>query len=239
MKKRLISLCLASIFIGMVYALANKYEYTDSTETEEHLQTALKTAMSEGGEDEEPIDSPISYNVPLEEIAEKIEYIYAYETMVSHNSESEEQLVYGELGKLPTGKDIIVSIYAAKGNKILFLPEDKANTEILLDNMSCNMYYSEQNKGYCFYALIDWLSSEYGVPANGFEDGFDNKIVAVTVGEKGETDAVKNNYSYLQADLDDLVKLGEASVNFESWETIKLSEITMEPNHTYAIDSCF
>ena len=99
-------------------------------------------------------NTPIPYNVPLEEIAEKIEYVYAYENMVSHNSESEEQFVYGELGKLPTEKDIIISVYVANQNKILFLPEDNANTEIILNDVPCNMFYSEQNKVYCFYEVI-------------------------------------------------------------------------------------
>lgn len=65
---------------------------------------------------------------PLEEIAQKIEYLYAYQNMLYGQAYDN-----GELGPLPEGRDICLDIYAAEGNKLLFLPKGRGNREVLVN----------------------------------------------------------------------------------------------------------
>ena len=76
-----------------------------------------------------------SLQIPLEEIAERIEYEYIYENMIDHIADYD----YKQLSFLPSGEDIDISFYTVEGNKILFLPEEKANTEALVNGEMCNL----------------------------------------------------------------------------------------------------
>lgn len=61
------------------------------------------------------------YQIPIEEIAERLEYEYVYENMIGQIADYD----YKQLSFLPSGKDIPISVYVVEGNKLLFLPEDK------------------------------------------------------------------------------------------------------------------
>ena len=73
------------------------------------------------------------YDIPLEEIAKRIEAEYLYENMINHISEWQQK----ELGFLPVGKEIKLAVYIAEGNKLLFLPEEKANTTVRVNDELC------------------------------------------------------------------------------------------------------
>lgn len=177
----------------------------------------------------------IPYNVPLDEIAEKLNHVYAYDNMVPLKTEAwwSVEYLYGELGALPEGEDVLISVYAVKGNRLLFLPEDKANTEILLNGTPCKMYYSEKEEGYLFYALIDWQLVDDGVPVNYCEGYYDYGIKSCIVGVKEVPEPHVINY-YYQADyqygINDLEKLGEVRVSFNPNATIELPEIPIDGN---------
>ena len=68
----------------------------------------------------------LRYGFTLEEIGERIQYIYKYENTLKIQTLSQ----FGELGKLPQGKCVDTHIYLTKGNRILFLPESRANTKL-------------------------------------------------------------------------------------------------------------
>ena len=153
-----------------------------------------------------------------------------YGNMIDHGStKTEDEFIYRELGRLPEGEDILVSIYLAEGYKILFLPEEKKNTEVLLNGKSCGMYYSERENGYLFYALFNWELTESGVPVNCLDNDFDYRIRTCAV----KTDAEIVNYDHQTEYLcgvNDMVKLGEASLNLTSVEIMELPEIAVEEN---------
>lgn len=105
------------------------------------------------------------YGFSLDEIRERLECIYQFETMRKPYMSSQ----FGELGSLPQGKSIDIHVYLAKGNRILFLPESSANTEIDREGTICRAYYSETLGGYLFYLMCDWEVYEMGVPLNSLE----------------------------------------------------------------------
>lgn len=172
-----------------------------------------------------------SYQIPLEEIAGKIEYDYIYENMIYHIADND----YKQLSFLPSGEDIAVSFYTVEGNKILFLPEEKANTKVVLNNETCNLYYSQEACGYVFYILVDWQLSEQGIPVNSLEGDYYHRIRECIVRDK---DAVYEEvdlhdspiYFSYEFVADDLVKLGEAKVTFDPEATIILPEIAVDDN---------
>ncbi len=190
--------------------------------------SACESNRNEIGKFIENID--LVYHVPIDEITEKIEYTYMYGNMIDHGStKTEDEFIYRELGRLPEGEDILVSIYLAEGYKILFLPEEKKNTEVLLNGKSCGMYYSERENGYLFYALFNWELTESGVPVNCLDNDFDYRIRTCAV----KTDAEIVNYDHQTEYLcgvNDMVKLGEASLNLTSVEIMELPEIAVEEN---------
>lgn len=106
--------------------------------------------------------------MPLSEIAEKLECQYIYDNMIYDISSMDN---FDELCVLPAGENIPMKVYIAKGNRILFLPNKKMNTEVLLNGVSCGAYYSEQHDGYLLYTLRDWGNEEGGVPVNSMEKG--------------------------------------------------------------------
>lgn len=105
------------------------------------------------------------YGFSLEEIRERIECIYKTENVLRMHTSSQ----FGELGRLPQGKCVDIHIYLAKGNRILFLPESKANMEMDKGGETYKVYYSEEMKGYLFYLMCDWGVHESGVPLNSLE----------------------------------------------------------------------
>lgn len=151
-----------------------------------------------------------SYQIPLEEIAERIEYEYVYENMIDHIADYD----YKQLSFLPTGEEIAISVYALEGNKILFLPDEKTNTEAVVNNELCRLHYCEEADGFVFYILVDWQLSESGVPVNSLENDYYHRIRECIVRDK---DAVYEEVSLVDSPiyfmyefgLDDLVKLGD------------------------------
>lgn len=173
----------------------------------------------------------IRYDIPLEEIAIRIENEYVYENMIDHIAEWEQK----ELGLLPVGEDIKLIVYIAEGNKLLFLPEEKANTTVRVDDELCPMYYSEEAKGYIFYVLVDWQLSENGVPVNSLESDAYHRIRDCIVQEKDadyeKVDEVDSQeYYYYRFDLEDIVQLGEIEVTFDPEATQDLPEISVDEN---------
>ncbi len=168
-------------------------------------------------------NSTIPYAVPLEEIAEKFEYIYVYENMIYDISSHQ----YGELGALPMGENIQLTVYIAEGNKLLFIPKEKENTNVLLNGESCGMYYSERDKGYLFFVIKDWGTEEDGVPVNSLENDYYHRIRSCVV-KKGERNTGDDEAADFQ--LEDLVKLGEIQVTFDTEETMELAPISIEGN---------
>ena len=172
-----------------------------------------------------------SLQIPLEEIVERIEYEYIYENMIDHIADYD----YKQLSFLPSGEDIDVSFYTVEGNKILFLPEEKANTQALVNGEICNLYYCKEACGYVFYALVDWQLSEQGVPVNSLEGDYYHRIRDCIVRDK---DAVYEEIDLWDSPIyfsyefvsDDLIKLGEAKVTFDPEATIALPEIAVEDN---------
>lgn len=176
------------------------------------------------------VEKPIPYHVPLEEIAKKLEYA----CRLKHYQE-EIDWGYGELDPFPEKGVINVSFYIVDGNRILFLPEGKGNTEILVGNQLCEAYESKELGGYLFYMLSNWGVSEYGVPLNDLET---SSIRYCTV-RKGTTkekditkmpgDSLRNHYS-VEYSFTDLVWLGKTKVNMEVDDSFQLPPINIEEN---------
>lgn len=172
-----------------------------------------------------------SYQIPLEEIAERIEYEYVYENMIDHIADYD----YKQLSFLPTGEEIAISVYALEGNKILFLPDEKTNTEAVVNNELCRLHYCEEADGFVFYILVDWQLSESGVPVNSLENDYYHRIRECIVRDK---DAVYEEVSLVDSPiyfmyefgLDDLVKLGDTKVTFNPEQTIELQKIPVDDN---------
>lgn len=83
------------------------------------------------------------YGYSLEEIRERLEYVY----LLDNTPEPRSERYYGELGSLPRENAVNLHLYLARGNRILFLPESKANVKIEKDGRTYNAYYSKKNAG--------------------------------------------------------------------------------------------
>jgi hypothetical protein len=92
---------------------------TEKIEVHEIVQEG-KEAVQEKKTNREPIP----YYIPLDEIAQRLEYV----CRIKHLME-EVDWGYEELDPFPEKGAIHVSFYVLEGNKILFLPEGKGNTE--------------------------------------------------------------------------------------------------------------
>ena len=208
------------------------YETLEKIETDSEEELNVEESnIEESNESKLSSNDVIPYNVPLDEIAERLEYEYAYENMIDYIAEWEQK----ELGALPVGKDINILVYVVEGNKLLFLPEEKANTDVEINGELCKLYYSEINNGYVFYMLADWQLSEDGIPINSLENDYYHRIRDCIVRERdavfeetNEVDSIK--YYYYQFELEDIVKLGEIKVTFNSESTIILPAIPLEKN---------
>lgn len=89
---------------------------------------------------------PVPYGVPLEEIAEKIEYQYAYSCTFNDTAFHDYLNCFDELGLLSEWKHRL-TIYIAEGNKILFLPEGAGNTRVLVNGELCELYVLMDHDG--------------------------------------------------------------------------------------------
>ena len=110
----------------------------------------------------------VAYGFSLTEIVERIEYIYQFKTLLK----PPDSMYFGELGSLPQKKKVNISIYLAKGNKVLFLPDSKANSNIQKEGISYKTYYSEKMKGYMYYFINDKNAYEAGIPVNSLESSY-------------------------------------------------------------------
>ena len=173
----------------------------------------------------------ITYRIPLAEIAERIEYEYVCENMTDHIADQN----YKQLSFLPSGEDIAISVYILEGNKILFLPEEKANAEAMVNDEPCRLHYCEEADGYVFYILVGRQVSEMGIPVNSLENDYYYRIRECIVRDKDavyeEVNSVDSPiYFSYEFELDDLVKLGDTKVAFDPEQTIDLPEMPMENN---------
>lgn len=224
MKKILFPLCLINVMLLLSCGI-NKIE------NEQAESRAYDVSQKIGEENTEFNDHIILYDIPLKEIAKRIENEYVYENMIDRIAEWKQK----ELGLLPAGEDIKLVVYIAEGNKLLFLPEEKANTTVMVNDELCPVYYSEVAKGYIFYVLVDWQLCENGVPVNSLESDAYHRIRDCIVQEK-DADYVKvdevnsQEYYYYRFNLEDVVKLGEISVTFDQEATRNLPEISVDGN---------
>lgn len=182
--------------------------------------------MEEGENEENVQNEEIPYYVPLNEIGEKIEYAYACGQMWTGIAGEE----FDGLGYLPVGKKFSLSVYLTEGNKILFLPDGMGNQEILLKDGYHDLYYSEQDEGYCFFLIRDWQTEEAGVPVNSPENPY--SIETCTVKEKtGYEFSLGDIQSYrTEFDLDSLVSLGKIEVFFDPKAEAALPSVLLAEN---------
>lgn len=207
--KRMCNILAVAVFTLIVYGCA---------ETTDVYQTDDSNTVS-------------SYQVPLEEIAERIEYEYVYENRIYRIADYD----YKQLSFLPVGEDITISVYTVEGNKLLFLPEEKANADMVVNGERCRLHYSEEADGFVFYVLVDWQLSEKGVPVNALENDYYHRIRECIVRAK---DAVYEEVDYVDSpvyfryefEMEDLVKLGDVKVNFDPEETIAFQKIPVKNN---------
>lgn len=170
----------------------------------------------------------IDRNIPLEEIAEKIEYLYTYEKMLCEVSASSR---YEELEPLPEGR-MRMTIYMAEGNKVLFLPEGAGNKAVLINGELCKLYYSEEREGYLFYFIDDCEENEGGVPVNAVGNGGWEEWFGVCIME-GESQPYSDSryYTYYpRFDFAGLYKIGEIEVNLDAQKQISLPDIDVQGN---------
>ncbi|MGN0288373.1 MAG: hypothetical protein ACI4DQ_02005 [Lachnospiraceae bacterium] len=189
----------------------------DGSPEEQKMQD--KAEETEKGEEDRSgekgagVTAKISYGVPLSEIGEKIEYVYFRGSRVKPISDD-----YGELGTLLEEEKNSVLVYLLEGNKILFLPEDKANTVMELEENSCPAYYSKKEKGYLFFRLQDWWMEERGVPVTTPVSS------TITLCEVGKEEGQKL-YS-----LQDLQFIGKTDVVFSRQSEKSLGNIELSEN---------
>lgn len=230
--KKMWNLFAVVVFTLILYACAETtgvYQTGDSS-TETDSQRS-ETKISRTNQQAVPVNEISLYQVPLEEIAERIEYEYVYENRIYHIADYDYKL----LSFLPAGGDITISVYTVEGNKILFLPEEKANTDAVVNGEQCRLHYSEEAGGFIFYVLVDWQLSENGVPVNALEDNYDSRIRECIVYAK---DAIQKEVDYQDSPiyflykfgLEDLVKVGDVKVNFDPEETMEFQKISVENN---------
>lgn len=174
-----------------------------------------------------------SYGIPLSEVADKIEQVYLYTNSFDNVSDIE----FGNLGTLVNEEAVRASIYLLEGNKVLFLPENKENTQVSLNGKTYGMYYSTEKDGYLFYILKDWRLVESGVPVNSIESSC---IQYCTVNEHDEGAATSGTEhdrpkpfvpdydgEYV---IDDLAYLGEIELSFPEDELVKIPLVNLDNN---------
>ncbi len=147
-----------------------------------------------------------SCNTPVDELVQELEYVYKYMNIPGKGHED-----YGELGELPQGVSEI-SIYMLEGNKLLFLPVGKGNTEIKIEQSMHEVYYSSMEDGYIFFAMEDWALEENGVPVNYFGN---RRLTYLLVGKN-------EGKEYC---LNDLEWIGKADVNFSNGITPNFPDV--------------
>lgn len=172
-----------------------------------------------------------NFSVPLEEIGKKIEYTYAYLKIADRMYFPD----FGELGDLTEGREVSFTVYTVNGNKLLFLPKEKGNEEVMIDGELCSLYYSEERGGYLFYLIKDWNLKEYGVPANALENCNIKYCMVTEKSDKMKEDVKKltNIYEYWyegEYDLRDLRRLGEVVINLQEDKNIEASQIITHGN---------
>lgn len=185
-------------------------------------ETEIK-ALGEGG--------PIPYDVPLEEIAEKIEYQYAYSCTYNDTAFHDYFNYFEELGLLTEGK-YRMTIYVAEGNKILFLPEGAGNKRVLVNGELCELYASMERGGYLFYYIKDFNAGEGGVPVNaaGCDGGGQWADICVL---EGKSRSIFNKHYYVyypRFNADNLYKLGEVDVFLDAQRKVILPELSGKEN---------
>lgn len=168
-------------------------------------------------------NSPIPYNIPMEEVAERIEYIYTYEHMLSEMPRD-----YGKLGPLPEG-NVRLTVYTAEGNKLLFLPEGKGNKVVLVNGEPCELYWEEEKGQYLFYCIDDFTTQEGGIPVNSAGYGSEPWIFRCALKER-DMPFGDDEYYFPRYDLDNLTRLGQVDVSFDPQGRFELPAVSVRGN---------
>ena len=180
-------------------------------------------------DEKDEIENP-TYRTPLNEIKEKIEYIYSYEKIVKGISDDD----FGNIGALPEKKSVKISVFILDGNKLLFLPKEKENIEIILGGMSCGVHYSKEREGYLFYLIKDWELEESGVPVNTWESCSIKYCTVKKINNEleGGAEHIQNHERNYEGEynLDNLAKLGEIEVDFTEENSMRFSSDMMGNN---------
>ncbi|MCM1426772.1 MAG: hypothetical protein NC118_09230 [Eubacterium sp.] len=237
--KSKIGIIIGTIACTLIIFCIHIYEtHIYKNETEEKEQIIQDIVVQDTKEDRENTqtsdlkklggNTTIPYNVPLEEIGERIEYLYAYEKMLCSVSASTQ---YEELEPLPEGR-MRMTVYTAEGNKVLFLPEGVGNTEVIVNDELCELYYSEEREGYLFYYITDFYTNEDGIPVNAVENGDWEEWFGVCIMEGESQPSSDSRYYtyYPKFDSDSLNKIGEIEVNLDAQKRISLSDIYVYEN---------
>ena len=195
-------------------------EYARSIHEKED-QLIRVEGMTKGEPMVRAVHEVIPYYIPLNEIAEKIEYVYACDSMWESIADRE----FDELGYLPRGEKVPITIYLAEGNHILFLPEGIYNKKVWLNHELCSMHYSEQEESYYFFCITDkWWKSEqeWGVPVKVVEDAGHIGICMVRDGKRG---SIWEEFTF-----DSLIRLGTVEVTFNPAREIEMMPVAVGEN---------
>lgn len=165
------------------------------------------------------------YGYSLEEIGNRLEYIYQLENTLGLPAKRD----FGELGNLPPEEDVNIQIYLVKGNRILFLPESRANMKVEMDGSPYNVYYSSNREGYLFYCINDWGEYEAGVPVNSPESSY---IMYCMAADERNTDKVNecSKKGIDVYDMGELSYLGEIQVDLRVRMLSELDPIEVVDN---------
>lgn len=165
------------------------------------------------------------YGYSLEEIRERLEYVY----LLDNTPEPRSERYYGELGSLPQENAVNLQLYLARGNRILFLPESKANVKIEKDGRTYNAYYSKKMQGYLFYLLCDWQTYEAGIPVNSPESSSILCCMATNEKNADKVDACSKKGMDVY-DTKELFYLGEVQVDLSDAMLSSRSPIEVHDN---------
>ena len=137
----------------------------------------------------------------------------------------------------PKGENIVLLVYLAEENRVVFIPKEETNATLVLGGEPSLVKYSPQHAGYVFYCLIDWATKDQGVPVNYWEYG-DNGDFAACIARAGKRRdwhkasnvfAINQSYEYSFA-LEELAFLGEVEVSLHVDEGEALPRIPEENN---------
>lgn len=166
------------------------------------------------------VQEKAEYGYTLEEVGERLEYVCQLENTLGQLQGRN----FGELGSLPQENAVGIQIYLVRGNRILFLPESKANVKMEKDGMVYNAYYSQEREGYLFYVMDDWEAYEAGVPVNSAESS--HIMYCMVTDEKNADIVVECSKKGIDVyDTGELLYLGQMQVDLSAKMLTSLNPI--------------